>query len=789
MKKIITILFSVLLAGAMLFSVTACEESPTPPPPVEQDYTVTFHYDFAADATFDADGKASAYASTAEYTSKKGKRVSLTTAMKDMFAMDGYKIKGYSTTAWQKDGITADMDVYVLYEKLGYYTITFQNPDGSVISTLNKNEGEALTAAEYPTGSAIQIADGYEFIGWDIASIEEVTQSVTIKALQGTTLQLEAEKSNYYFSEDPTNAAGKVITSTIGNGDLSVYHNNGVVVQEYTLTVEEDVTLVWGIGMWYRAGGTKALSEMLAFAVKAAGATEYTSVATDGELTCTDAWGDFQHATIGVINLKKGTNVLKVEGETYANVDYITLKGEIGGVHMNPYNLTLNGATFKDGKTTAKVEASGGLPVGIIVNVPNGMKLVGWTDGTETWEEGKFIMPEKDITISPVFKEQMSPQKNVSVGEATVTIDGVKDEAYEKINSAAGYLGGTKNSTINGDVYMAANDNGVYVYVDVTDDIVAVRGIESTKETDKNMSFRNDMIEFWFQYGDIHTKLQFDAFGLHVRSDEDGLAKTFARLDEVEYTTALKGDDNVESYRTSGAPTVSTATGYAIEFWLPLADEGESIVGNTMTWTLQINSISDLDASTYSVYGWKMKYDTEMEEVEKIFKADFVSSMKVEAESAKSATYSNGTAVATPAVSEASGGKYLHYTHTSSQGDATVTYEVTATEATTMALEIALGHRSAELNAINAQCKIYINDVEVTISEDLKFTIDGWEQDSDGDGVKGDWYTFEEFNLGNITLNEGVNTIKILISTDNAFEIDYLEFIGDTSVLSVATAE
>lgn len=336
---------------------------------------------------------------------------------------------------------------------------------------------------------------------------------------------------------------------------------------------------------------------------------------------------------------------------------------------------------------------------------------------------------------------------------------------------------------------MAAKDNGVYVYVDVTDDIVAVRGIESTKETDKNMSFRNDMIEFWFQYGDIHTKLQFDAFGLHVRSDEDGLAKTFARLDEVEYTTALKGDDNVEAYRASGAPTVSTATGYAIEFWLPLADEGESIVGNTMTWTLQINSISDLDASTYSVYGWKMKYDTEMEEVEKIFKADFVSSMKVEAESAKSATYSNGTAVTMPQTNEASGGKYLHYTHASSTGDATVTYEVTATEATTMALEIALGHRSAELNAINTQCKIYINDVEVTISDDLKFTIDGWEQDSDGDGVKGDWYTFEEFNLGNITLNEGVNTIKILISTDNAFEIDYLEFIGDTSVLSVATAE
>ena len=165
--------------------------------------------------------------------------------------------------------------------------------------------------------------------------------------------------------------------------------------------------------------------------------------------------------------------------------------------------------------------------------------------------------------------------------------------------------------------------------------------------------------------------------------------------------------------------------------------------------------------------------------------------LTMEAESAKSATYSNGTVVATPAADQASGGKYLHYTHSSSTGDATVTYEVTATEATTMALEIALGHRSAALNAINTQCKIYINDVEVTISDDLKFTIDGWEQDSDGDGVKGDWYTFEEFNLGNITLNEGVNTIKILISTDSAFEIDYLTLTGDTTGVTqvVATTE
>ena len=154
MKKIITKLFSVLLAGTMLVSVTSCDllnsflggdnsstgTGTNPPiqnssssdpdssvvPPEKTNFTITFHYGFAADATFDGTGKASAYKDSKSYESKNGRKINLTTTMKNSFEVENYKVIGYSTTAWQQDGISEDMDVYVLYAPLAECTITFQ---------------------------------------------------------------------------------------------------------------------------------------------------------------------------------------------------------------------------------------------------------------------------------------------------------------------------------------------------------------------------------------------------------------------------------------------------------------------------------------------------------------------------------------------------------------------------------------------------------------------------------------------------------------------------------------
>lgn len=828
MKKLLAKILCVLLASVMVFGLVACGggkddsgstgsssstgggDTPTPTPPVEQDYTVTFHYDFDENATLDADGKASSYLETMELTSKKGKKVTVTTGMREAFGMDGYKIKGYSTTAWQKDGITADMDVYVLYERSGLFIITFANPDGSTIKTLEKIEGAKVSADEYPTESEVTVTEGCEFIGWDVESIDEVTKSETITALEGNTLKLETENSNFYY-QGVDKYTPVVSSSSQASGGKAVYLNQNdaagmkaekipaIVVMEFTLDVSEDKEVFLGTSVWNRGGATnQPISNLVTFSLKQAGADDYTVIETTATYTCVSSpmWS-FVEVNLGKISLKQGENVIKLVGVTngWANVDYISLKGNVSGIYMNAHVLTLGGgATFADGTTSQKVEAGSSLPLGIQATPPQGQELVGWTDGTTTWTKTNFVMPKNDVTITPIFKERKHPETTVGLTSSTIAIDGVKDAEYVKMAAVSVRISGTQNDKLGAIVYMLAKGNGVYVYVDVNDDVVASRGKQFIDDSKGNLDWSlrygyvNDMIEFWFEYGDIHSKLQFDAFGYHVRSDKDGLATPFANLSSVEYKTALKGDDKLAEYVAAGDAVASnTATGYVVEFFLPLEAEGTTVDEKSMLWSLQINSIDDKDGSTASVYGYKLKTEDEMAEVEKVNKANFkgvsvppAKSITIEGEAANSAT-SDGVASSTLIVDQpkASGGKYLHTAYETGRKNAVLVYNITATKDTTVTLTMAMGHRDTTFKKISDYITLTVNDQAISFG-DKKFTIEGWWQDCDNDGTAGEGYAFEEIVVGEIQLKAGqTNTITITTIGTSFWELDYFTLSGD----------
>lgn len=152
--------------------------------------------------------------------------------------------------------------------------------------------------------------------------------------------------------------------------------------------------------------------------------------------------------------------------------------------------------------------------------------------------------------------------------------------------------------------------------------------------------------------------------------------------------------------------------------------------------------------------------------------------LTMEAEAANSMAYIDGSelSVITPENTWGrviSGGSYVHVVDKA----ATAEYSITAEKATELTLTLAIAHRSSNLKAINTYFKLYVNDVEVKISDDLVFTLIGWNQSG------GTYYTFEKFDLGKITLNEGTNTIRFeyTIATGVQFEIDYFELTGDTT--------
>jgi hypothetical protein len=86
---------------------------------------------------------------------------------------DGYRFLGWDALFSE---VHADLDVNALYEKLVYYTATFQNWDGSVLKTESVVKGGAATPPANPARS------GYNFAGWNPSAFTNIKADTTFIA-------------------------------------------------------------------------------------------------------------------------------------------------------------------------------------------------------------------------------------------------------------------------------------------------------------------------------------------------------------------------------------------------------------------------------------------------------------------------------------------------------------------------------------------------------------------------------------------------------------------------------
>ncbi|SOB90681.1 uncharacterized repeat protein (TIGR02543 family), partial [Ureibacillus xyleni] len=142
---------------------------------ITDDLTVTAQYQVNEyDIHFDSKGGSSVSSQKADYGSKISAPVPPT---KEGYNFAGWYKEENLTTAWNFATDTVPVNGITLYAKwtIKEYTVTFKNPDGTVLKTETVQHGSNATAPENPTRI------GHTFTGWD-KGFTNITDDLTVTA-------------------------------------------------------------------------------------------------------------------------------------------------------------------------------------------------------------------------------------------------------------------------------------------------------------------------------------------------------------------------------------------------------------------------------------------------------------------------------------------------------------------------------------------------------------------------------------------------------------------------------
>lgn len=245
----------------------------------------------------------------------------------------------------------------------------------------------------------------------------------------------------------------------------------------------------------------------------------------------------------------------------------------------------------------------------------------------KSWE-GMQTAPTADCTVTA----SLGDGNAVMPKTAAITVDGVKDAAYEKVDSlvhvvvyssvtndkmkdytnddagwkkAATRQGGT--NAADAKIYAAYDGDWLYFYFEIADERVLNLGKKFNEQIAN--PWQQDGIEFYYAFGTATCRLQVDALGYHI--DAGDYTNSSAYQDKVKYATSLTGVDIASVKKGEGMIDATGATGYNIEIAIPAYKEpekgvtpsdtiggagwGEKVgIGDMMYFALQLNNIDAL---------------------------------------------------------------------------------------------------------------------------------------------------------------------------------------------------
>lgn len=267
-----------------------------------------------------------------------------------------------------------------------------------------------------------------------------------------------------------------------------------------------------------------------------------------------------------------------------------TALGKYSVKFVNPDGSVLKSLSVTEGFDVDEAE----IPASDKVKVDEGYYFSGWEN------ENLMTNVTKDVEIKATQKKATATLKKLA---KKPTLDGIKDEGYTFIGSLDRVIKGkvadeatwkAKSQGIDANVYACYDGDYIYVYTEVTDPKVVSFG-KNYYNGDYD-AWKGDNVEMWVRLDGVNYKNSVDAFGYAQYS------RVALHGDKTLFATRLIGDDNLETYKASGKPVVTNATGYAVEMAIPAnrvsADGG---LGGKLTANdhffllLQLNSAENID--------------------------------------------------------------------------------------------------------------------------------------------------------------------------------------------------
>ncbi len=516
--------------------------------------------------------------------------------------IDGYKVTAIGNKAFQSK--TSIKSVYI--------------PDA--VTTIGQYAFQGCSSLEYVDfPKSLETIKGYAFQNCTLLSTPIVFYT-NLKKIENYAFSSCSSIKNVYYegTEDEWNAIDisyGYSNGTIMNGNNYLqnatmnylYSNNeSYVINKATSTITidavKDAAYSSTINCFNRCVGSAdsgGNGKTIAYvAYTASGLYVYGEVEDSTILTTDTDHGDIFQVYVDFVN---NHAELGLNGNDYRTANGTSKAKKLGWIFVKPDGTTGSSWGFSGVSITAKTKTiDKGYAVELFIPFPStglnpeniglGFEIKDDVDGdgvreTACYDSGMGLTyyARYETLTDYVLSENYNPDttQKVEYSKVSIGLDGYRDATYRtKVDISAPWSSNPSGSKGYGTAWIAQDGRGLYFYVDVVDDKIF--------NNDDNDAGEGDRVQIYLDYANNHDKLGLSGSNYRATySTESGCLGYIAISPDGD----IKSTYSFSTFGNIKAKTRLTDTGYAVEVYVPFANE--AVMSDTIGIGFELQNDTD----------------------------------------------------------------------------------------------------------------------------------------------------------------------------------------------------